>query len=63
MTLFAQVNPNKPELGCRVLIERARILAQTKNIPLESALAEIYAGAQQRTQRRVQLLKQCDLQQ
>jgi len=59
MDLFAQVNPQKPEIGCRVLIERARILTQTRNISSEEALADVYAGAKERTERRVALLNQC----
>lgn len=61
LALFNQVNPQKPEVGCRVMIERARVMAAARNIPLSEALETLYNQARQRTERRMQLLGQCRL--
>lgn len=60
--VFAMVNPQKPEKGMMALLTRARQLAKETGQPLELVLEEVYQGAKERTERRVQLLSQCSLQ-
>ncbi len=59
--VFQCVQPQKPEKGIKTLILRARDMASQQNIALAIALESILAGATERTERRVQLLKQCRL--
>jgi hypothetical protein len=59
--LFQLVEAARPEKGIRVLILRARKLAATQGLPLETALTETLAGATERTHRRMALLNQCTL--
>lgn len=59
--LFQLVTPQKPEKGIRALLLRARQRVATEGVSPEQALAEIYAGAKERTERRVRLLAACPL--
>jgi hypothetical protein len=59
--VFQLVQPRKPEKGIRCLILRARALADTQALPLETALAQILASASERTYRRIELLNRCSL--
>lgn len=59
--VFQLVQPKKPEVGIRVLIQRARDEALIQNISLEEALNRMLVGATERTLRRVALLNQCSL--
>lgn len=59
LSLFALVDPQKPEKGVRTLLKRARHRADAEGISYEQALADMYAGAEERTHRRVALLKAC----
>ena len=58
--LFARVNPQQPEKGIRALLERAR-KETSAGKPETEALAEMYAGAEERTERRIALLSNCSL--
>lgn len=58
--LFARVNPQKPEKGITALLERARKEVATGK-PEAQALAEMYAAAEERTERRIALLNTCAL--
>ena len=59
--LFQLVQPQKPEKGIKTLIVRARAMASTQNISLETALQQTLAGATERTHNRLALLQQCAL--
>lgn len=59
--VFQQVQPQKPDKGCKALILRARRLALTHQLPLEQALQRELEGATQRTLKRLELLKNCPL--
>ncbi len=59
--LFQQVQPQQPEKGIEALILRARRQAEAEGISLAEALAQVYAGAAERTRRRVELLSRCNL--
>jgi hypothetical protein len=60
-TLFARVQPQKPEKGIAALLKRARNKAKQTDQPMELILEEIYKAAVERTERRIQLLSQCSL--
>lgn len=60
-TVFQQVNPQKPAQGIEALLKRAKAAATQENIPLAQALEEMLKGAMERTERRLRLLGQCNL--
>jgi len=61
MALFSKVDPQKPEVGCQVMIERARKFSEAQNTSLAETLANLYAEAYERTERRLQITKNCKL--
>ena len=59
--LFALVEAKQPEKGILALIQRAKVQATSKNLPLESALSAEFKAAEKRTQRRLALLQSCSI--
>jgi lysine/ornithine N-monooxygenase len=60
--VFAQVHPQKPEKGVAALLKKAREQAAQSNQSLAEILETLYQGAVERTERRIKLLSQCDIQ-
>ncbi len=59
LKLFSRVDAENPDKGIAALLERAKSRAKESSIPYETALDQIYQEAEERTERRIELLMQC----
>ena len=61
MQLFMRADPKYPEKGIIAVIKKARSYSESNRIPLETALQKFYSEAENRTEKRLELLMKCSI--